>query len=82
MILVASQLNRVSLQKYGFLALAALFIALGTMFITRQKEGVVAIVLYVIGQLIFNFGMFSQHALSSRPIGSLPLYLSSTNEMY
>ncbi len=75
MILVASQLNRVSLQKYGFLALAALFIALGTMFITRQKEGVVAIVLYVIGQLIFNFGMFSQNALSVPILLKLPLGL-------
>lgn len=50
------RLNRVSLQKYGFLALAALFIALGTMFITVQQEGPVAVVLYVIGQLLFNFG--------------------------
>jgi PHS family inorganic phosphate transporter-like MFS transporter len=54
------RLNRVSLQKYGFLVLAALFIALGTMFITVQKEGPVAVVLYVIGQLLFNFGRFKQ----------------------
>jgi MFS transporter, PHS family, inorganic phosphate transporter len=59
MILFASRLNRVSLQKYGFLALAALFIALGTMFITVHKEGAIAIALYIIGQLIFNFGLFS-----------------------
>jgi MFS transporter, PHS family, inorganic phosphate transporter len=58
MILFAGQLNRVSLQKYGFLALAALFIGLGTMFITVQREGAVAISLYFIGQLLFNFGMF------------------------
>lgn len=58
MILFAGQLNRVSLQKYGFLALAALFIGLGTMFITVQKEGAVAVALYITGQLIFNFGMF------------------------
>ncbi|KAL1962575.1 hypothetical protein VTN77DRAFT_9368 [Rasamsonia byssochlamydoides] len=50
------RLNRVSLQKYGFLALAALFIALGTMFITVHQEGPVAVVLYIIGQLLFNFG--------------------------
>lgn len=59
MIFVASRLNRISLQKYGFIALAALFIALGTMFITTQREGAPAIALYILGQLIFNFGMFS-----------------------
>lgn len=56
MILFASHLNRVSLQKYGFLALAALFIALGTMFITTSRQGAVAIALYITGQLLFNFG--------------------------
>lgn len=56
MISFASKINRVSLQKYGFLALAALFIAMGTMFITVQREGTPAIALYVIGQLLFNFG--------------------------
>ncbi|OQV02454.1 hypothetical protein CLAIMM_07651 isoform 1 [Cladophialophora immunda] len=55
-ILSASRLNRVSLQKYGFLALAALFIALGTEFIVVQQEGALAITLYVIGQFLFNFG--------------------------
>ncbi|KIW82745.1 hypothetical protein Z517_01988 [Fonsecaea pedrosoi CBS 271.37] len=55
-ILSASRLNRVSLQKYGFLALAALFIALGTEFIVVQEEGALAITLYVIGQFLFNFG--------------------------
>lgn len=52
----ANRLNRVSLQKYGFLALAALFITLGTIFITIQQEGPLAISLYIIGQLAFNFG--------------------------
>lgn len=52
----SSKLNRASLQKYGFLALAALFIAMGAMFITTHEEGPVAIVLYVIGQFLFNFG--------------------------
>ncbi|OAP55223.1 hypothetical protein AYL99_10923 [Fonsecaea erecta] len=55
-ILSAPRLNRVSLQKYGFLALAALFIALGTEFIVVQQEGALAITLYVIGQFLFNFG--------------------------
>jgi hypothetical protein len=55
-ILASSRLNRVSLQKYGFLVLAALFIALGTVFITIHQEGALAICLYVVGQIAFNFG--------------------------
>lgn len=58
LIFFAYQLNRVSLQKYSFLTLAGLFIAMGTMFIVAHKEGPVAVVLYIIGQLLFNFGMF------------------------
>lgn len=54
--LLVHKLDRVALQKYGFLALAAHFIALGTMFITVHKEGPVAVVLYIIGQILFNFG--------------------------
>jgi hypothetical protein len=57
LILVVHRLDRVGLQKYGFLALAAHFIALGTMFITVHKEGPVAVVLYILGQALFNFGM-------------------------
>ncbi|KIW17858.1 hypothetical protein PV08_05053 [Exophiala spinifera] len=56
MIAAAGRLNRVSLQKYGFLVLAALFIALGTVFITIHQEGALAITLYVVGQIAFNFG--------------------------
>ncbi|GMG12905.1 unnamed protein product [Aspergillus oryzae var. brunneus] len=56
LILVIHRLDRVALQKYGFLALAALFIALGTMFLTVHKEGAVAVALYIIGQAFFNFG--------------------------
>ncbi|GKZ64572.1 hypothetical protein AnigIFM50267_005640 [Aspergillus niger] len=56
LILVIHKLDRVALQKYSFLALSALFIALGCMLITIQKEGPVAVVLYVIGQALFNFG--------------------------
>jgi MFS transporter, PHS family, inorganic phosphate transporter len=59
LIAFAPKINRVHLQKYGFLALAALFIAMGVMFITVHREGPVAIVLYVIGQMFFNFGKFS-----------------------
>jgi MFS transporter, PHS family, inorganic phosphate transporter len=71
MILFANRLDRVRLQKYGFLALAALFIGLGTMFITVAREGAVAVVLYVIGQLVFNFGMLStEFASFTLPIRS------------
>ncbi|KAL3472483.1 major facilitator superfamily domain-containing protein [Aspergillus californicus] len=56
LLLFIHRLDRVSLQKYGFLALAAHFIALGTMFITVHQEGPVAVALYVVGQILFNFG--------------------------
>ncbi|EEA26499.1 phosphate transporter [Talaromyces marneffei ATCC 18224] len=56
LIAFAPKLNRVHLQKFGFLALACMFIAMGVMFITVHKEGPVAIVLYIIGQMLFNFG--------------------------
>ncbi|PYH88771.1 phosphate transporter [Aspergillus ellipticus CBS 707.79] len=56
LILLIHKLDRVALQKYSFLALAALFVALGSILISIQKEGPVAVVLYVIGQALFNFG--------------------------
>ncbi|KAK5699338.1 hypothetical protein LTS12_028463, partial [Elasticomyces elasticus] len=56
LILFAHRLDRVGLQKWAFVALAALFIAMGTMFITVYQEGPVAIVLYIISQTLFNFG--------------------------
>lgn len=56
LIFLINRLNRVTLQKYGFLFLAALFIAMGTVFITSSQEGPVAITLYVIAQMAFNFG--------------------------
>ncbi|KAE8351141.1 major facilitator superfamily domain-containing protein [Aspergillus coremiiformis] len=56
LILVIHRLDRVALQKYGFLALAALFIALGTMFLTLHHEGAVSVALYIVGQAFFNFG--------------------------
>ncbi|KAI9839526.1 MAG: hypothetical protein M1819_002152 [Sarea resinae] len=56
LILLANHVNRTSLQKYGFLVLAALFIAMGSMFAAVQKTGAVAIVLYVICQIAFNLG--------------------------
>ena len=69
LILVVHKLDRVGLQKWAFIALAALFIALGTMFITVHQEGPVAIVLYIIGQTLFNFG-------SSPPIFPAPMNLN------
>jgi hypothetical protein len=66
-IATSSHLNRVSLQKYGFLVLAALFIALGTVFITIHEEGALAITLYVIGQMAFNFGKLALPTPSLRP---------------
>jgi len=56
LIFFADRLNRVSLQKYGFLFVAALFIALGTMLLTGTESGGVTIALHVISQLAFNFG--------------------------
>ncbi|PLB54694.1 inorganic phosphate transporter [Aspergillus steynii IBT 23096] len=56
LILIIHKLDRTGLQKITFLALAAHFIALGTMFITVHKEGPVAVALYIIGQALFNFG--------------------------
>lgn len=56
LIFVVHRLDRVGLQKYSFLALAAHFIALGTVFITTQTEGPVAVILYILGQILFNFG--------------------------
>ncbi|KAL9114754.1 MAG: hypothetical protein Q9227_001433 [Pyrenula ochraceoflavens] len=56
LIVFANHFNRVSLQKYGFLALAAIFIAVGVMYRTVHITGAVAVTLYVIAQIAFNFG--------------------------
>ena len=56
LIFFADRLNRVSLQKYGFLFVAALFIALGTMLLTGKENSDVTIALHVISQFAFNFG--------------------------
>lgn len=58
LILVVNRLDRVALQKYMFLALAALFIALGSLFITLYQGPPAVIALYIIGQALFNLGMF------------------------
>ncbi len=59
LIVFANRLNRVSLQKYGFLFLAAIFIALGTTFLAVKHNSNFAVALYVIGQLAFNLGKHS-----------------------
>lgn len=64
LIFLVPKFDRVSLQKYGFVVLAALFIAMGVMFITTQKEGPVAVVLCIIGQLLFNLGISLSLSLS------------------
>jgi MFS transporter, PHS family, inorganic phosphate transporter len=57
MITFINRLNRRSLQLYGFLILAAIFIALGVVFITSHLSGgPVIIFLYILGQTAFNFG--------------------------
>ena len=57
MIAFSNRVNRVSLQKYGFLVLAAIFIALGSIFITTHRSGgALIIALYILGQTAFNFG--------------------------
>ncbi|KAJ5208637.1 hypothetical protein N7449_003016 [Penicillium cf. viridicatum] len=56
LIIFAHKLDRVALQKYMFLALAALFIALGTMFVTLYTGPPAVVALYIIGQIMFNFG--------------------------
>ncbi|KAL4803064.1 major facilitator superfamily domain-containing protein [Aspergillus unguis] len=56
LLLTIGHLDRQVLQKFSFLALAAHFIALGTVFITTQSEGPLAVALYILGQILFNFG--------------------------
>ncbi|KAJ5340709.1 Major facilitator superfamily domain general substrate transporter [Penicillium brevicompactum] len=56
LIIFAHKLDRVALQKYMFLALAALFIALGTMFVCLYTGPQAVVTLYIIGQIFFNFG--------------------------
>lgn len=56
LILFAYRINRVTLQKCMFLALAALFITVGCMFTTLTTSPPAIVTLYAIGQIIFNFG--------------------------
>lgn len=55
-IMFAHRIDRVVLQKIMFLGLAALFIALGSMFVTLNAPPPAVIALYIVGQVLFNFG--------------------------
>ncbi|KAJ5675964.1 hypothetical protein N7462_008861 [Penicillium macrosclerotiorum] len=55
-ILFSHRIDRVALQKYMFLALSVLFITLGSLFVNLYSGPPVVVTLYVIGQVIFNFG--------------------------
>lgn len=59
LIIVAHKLDRVALQKYMFLALAALFIVLGVMFVRLYSSPPVVVALYIVGQIMFNFGVLN-----------------------
>ena len=65
LILLAHRIDRVALQKFMFLALAALFIALGCMFTTSTSSRPAVIALYIVAQIIFNFGQYFHNSLSS-----------------
>ncbi|KAJ5128941.1 hypothetical protein N7476_007558 [Penicillium atrosanguineum] len=56
LILFAHRIDRVALQKYMFLALALLFIALGSIFVTLTSSPPAVVALYILGQILFNFG--------------------------
>lgn len=58
LILFADNVNRVTLQKVMFLVLAALFITLGSMFTTLTTSPPAVVALYIVGQIVFNFGMY------------------------
>lgn len=58
LILFAHRIDRVALQKYMFLALAVLFIALGCMFVTLVSSPPAVVALYILGQILFNFGTY------------------------
>ncbi|RMD42613.1 hypothetical protein DV735_g2506, partial [Chaetothyriales sp. CBS 134920] len=57
MILFASRVNRVTLQKVGFCVLAIIFVILGSIFIALPISGGPGIIaMYIIAQTAFNFG--------------------------
>ena len=65
LILLANRIDRVALQKFMFLALTILFIVLGCMFTTLSTSPPAVVALYIIGQILFNFGKYSPSPSSS-----------------
>ncbi|KAJ5094298.1 hypothetical protein N7456_010159 [Penicillium angulare] len=56
LIIFAHRIERVALQKYTFLGLSVLFIAMGSLFVCLVNSPPTLVVLYIIGQILFNFG--------------------------
>ena len=57
MILFANRINRTRLQVWGFIVLAAIFLALGVIFINLHRSGGwLIIAMYILAQTAFNFG--------------------------
>lgn len=59
LIIFAHRIERVALQKYTFLGLSVLFIAMGSLFVCLVNSPPTLVVLYIIGQILFNFGKSS-----------------------
>ncbi|KAJ5287816.1 hypothetical protein N7478_003502 [Penicillium angulare] len=56
LIIFAHRIERVALQKYTFLGLSVLFIAMGSLFVSLVNSPPTLVALYIIGQILFNFG--------------------------
>ncbi|KAJ5721301.1 uncharacterized protein N7483_009235 [Penicillium malachiteum] len=56
LIIFAHRIERVALQKYTFLGLSLLFIALGSLFVCLVNSPAASVALYIVGQILFNFG--------------------------
>jgi hypothetical protein len=76
LILFAYRIDRVALQKYMFLALSLLFIALGSIFVTLTDSPPAVVALYILGQILFNFGKYTP---SSSVAQELSLHLLGPN---
>ncbi|KAJ5384838.1 Major facilitator superfamily domain general substrate transporter [Penicillium concentricum] len=81
LIIFAHKLDRVALQKYMFLALAALFIALGTMFVSLYSGPPAVVALYIVGQIMFNFGESNPGQNASSHSNQLPTGPNATTYM-
>ena len=59
LIIFAHRIERVALQKYTFLGLSVLFVALGSIFVCLINNPAASVTLYVVGQILFNFGKYA-----------------------